>query len=201
MATDGNMTGSPVRALAVIGLLFWVLSSTEKGYSPVAPAPADTGPCAYEVFLDSEPFFAVKLDRPYSPGTIVSKGGRLTIPADQNSSNEVCPCAARLYLDNQGSVTMVEQMPAKSLVSVGAPINVNRATDKDLAEIPGIGPILGKSIIENRLRKGGYTSLDELHSIHGLGPKKISSIAKYVAFEDPNLTQQALVFPTRNLTP
>lgn len=195
------MTGNPVRALAIIGVFLWALSCTEKEFPVESLKPADKGPCAYEVYRESKPFFTIQLNRPSNPAIILSKVREHIALNPVNRSNSICPCGSRIFIDNQGIVTRVEPMPATSLVSIGAPINVNRATDKDLVEIPGIGPKLGKSIIEYRSRKGRYASITELRSIHGLGPTKISNIAKYVTFEDPNLSQQASVFPIRNLSP
>lgn len=51
-------------------------------------------------------------------------------------------------------------------------INVNRAPEKDLQKIKGVGPVRAKKIIENR----PFRDLYELSKIAGLGKKRMDAI-------------------------
>lgn len=51
-------------------------------------------------------------------------------------------------------------------------INVNKAPEKDLQKIKGVGPVRAKKIIENR----PFRDLYELSKIAGLGKKRMDAI-------------------------
>jgi len=62
-----------------------------------------------------------------------------------------------------------------------APIDLNRATEKQLEALPAIGPKHARSIIASRNARGGqFKSLDELLQIDGIGPKTVDAIRPYV---------------------
>lgn len=51
-------------------------------------------------------------------------------------------------------------------------INVNKAPEKDLQKIKGVGPLRAKKIIENR----PFRDIYELSKIAGLGKKRMDAI-------------------------
>lgn len=60
------------------------------------------------------------------------------------------------------------------------PINVNFATEDELTQIPGIGHVSAKAIIDERMRVGHFSSLHDLLKIKGIGPATLKKIAPYV---------------------
>jgi DNA uptake protein ComE-like DNA-binding protein len=54
-------------------------------------------------------------------------------------------------------------------------IDLNGAEARELALLPGVGPVLAKRIAENRDRLGLFDSVDELRRVHGIGPKTLFS--------------------------
>jgi competence protein ComEA len=56
-------------------------------------------------------------------------------------------------------------------------IDLNTASEEELALLPGIGPVRARQIIEYREQHGSFTSKDELMNIRGLGRKTLDSIA------------------------
>lgn len=52
----------------------------------------------------------------------------------------------------------------------GAKVPLASATERDLVAIPGVGPSLARSILEERRRRGGFRDLSELRGVHGVGP-------------------------------
>ncbi len=56
-------------------------------------------------------------------------------------------------------------------VSPPIPINLNTATAKELAEIPGVGGANAKRLVKYRETHHGFTSLDELQNVPGLSKK------------------------------
>jgi competence protein ComEA len=63
---------------------------------------------------------------------------------------------------------------------VGAKVNLNTATQAQLEELPGIGPTYAQSIIAERQRRGGFTSVNDLRSVRGIGDKRFAELAPLV---------------------
>ena len=55
-------------------------------------------------------------------------------------------------------------------------VNINTATEKELAKLPGIGMGIAKRIVEYRKAYGGFKSIDELKKVKGIGDKKFEKI-------------------------
>jgi competence ComEA-like helix-hairpin-helix protein len=60
-------------------------------------------------------------------------------------------------------------------------ISLNAATSEDLEALPGIGPVLARRILqyrEQRKRENGrgFTSVDELLNVSGIGPKRLAAV-------------------------
>ncbi|HEX5586688.1 MAG TPA: helix-hairpin-helix domain-containing protein, partial [Acidimicrobiia bacterium] len=69
--------------------------------------------------------------------------------------------------------------------STGAPsptakVNLNTATQEQLEALPGIGPTYAQSIIAARTSRGGFTSVNELREVRGIGDKRFAELAPLV---------------------
>ncbi|MDZ4754855.1 MAG: helix-hairpin-helix domain-containing protein [Phycisphaerae bacterium] len=64
-------------------------------------------------------------------------------------------------------------------ILTGRQINVNRATRDELSLLPSIGPALADRIIEDRVARGPFVSLDDLGRVRGVGPATIAAIAPH----------------------
>jgi len=62
-------------------------------------------------------------------------------------------------------------------------IDVNRASQKELESLPGIGPKLADAIIQGRLKKGLFLRADDLLRVKGIGPKRLEKISPYLLFD------------------
>ena len=62
----------------------------------------------------------------------------------------------------------------------GEKLNLDAATAAQLEELPGIGPTYAQAIIAERQRRGGFTSVNELRSVRGIGDKRFSELAPLV---------------------
>jgi competence protein ComEA len=60
------------------------------------------------------------------------------------------------------------------------PLDLNIATLEALDGLPGIGPATAKAIIDERTRRGGFRSVDDLLSVRGIGPAKLDAIRELV---------------------
>jgi competence protein ComEA len=62
----------------------------------------------------------------------------------------------------------------------GAPVNLNTATLAELDGLPGIGPTLGGAILRERERRGGFTSVDQLRDVRGIGEQRFADLRDLV---------------------
>lgn len=63
-----------------------------------------------------------------------------------------------------------EQAP-RSVVGGDLLININEADVQDLMELPGIGEVKAKSIIEYREEYQGFSCIEDIMNVNGIGPK------------------------------
>lgn len=73
-----------------------------------------------------------------------------------------------------GATTSAGASPA------GAPVNLNTATAEQLDTLPDVGPVTAQSIIEWREENGGFTSVQELLEVDGIGPATLQKLAPHV---------------------
>lgn len=64
--------------------------------------------------------------------------------------------------------------------TVPGPIDLNRADENELQQLPGIGPALAARITTWRAENGGFASVDELESVPGIGPAKLAGLRDQV---------------------
>lgn len=63
-------------------------------------------------------------------------------------------------------------------------LNLNTATKEELMMISGIGEVTATRIVEYRNDIGGFTSLEQLLDIEGIGEKKLAAWSRYLTLED-----------------
>lgn len=59
-------------------------------------------------------------------------------------------------------------------------ININRASAKELEQLPGIGPVLASRIIEYRKLNGAFTSIEDLNKVSGIGGSKLEKFKEKI---------------------
>lgn len=67
-----------------------------------------------------------------------------------------------------------------SEMSVTYPINLNTCTAQELMSVDGIGEARAAAIISYREQIGGYTSVEEIKNISGIGETTFNAIAPYL---------------------
>jgi competence protein ComEA len=60
------------------------------------------------------------------------------------------------------------------------PINLNSATAEQLDTLDGVGPTTAQKILEYRTQHGGFSAIDDLAQIPGIGPKKLEALKAQV---------------------
>ena len=123
----------------------------------------------------------------------VAAAGGLTAEADRMRLNLAAPLAdgSRLWVPVVGEAAAPEVVPATAGTGdqggnragggLGAtPVNLNRADEVELQQLPGIGPALAAAIVEQRRRSGPFATVDELIEVSGIGPVKLDQIRPLV---------------------
>ncbi len=127
------------------------------------------------------------------PGIVVLDSGSRVVDAlaaaggprrgvDLGSLNQ-----ARLLLDGEqilvGARATTAPGVAASAPAVGGPpslVNINSATGEQLEELPGVGPVTATAIIDWRTTNGGFTSIEELLEVDGIGDATLADLAPHV---------------------
>lgn len=158
-----------------------------------APGPTSSGP-AGEVYVHV-------VGRVRSPGVVrvragsrvadaVAKAGGVEPSADVAQVN-----LARVVVDGEQIVVPAEGERVAAVAGGGAPaapggaaagastdgtVSLNTADQTTLESLPGVGPVLAGRIIEWRTTNGGFTTVEELHEVSGIGEKLFAQISPKV---------------------
>jgi competence protein ComEA len=81
----------------------------------------------------------------------------------------------RARLETAGIETEVEVSQEEILPDL-SPLDLNRATNGELAQLPGIGEELARRIVEYREANGPFESVEELMEVSGIGEGKFAGL-------------------------
>ena len=99
---------------------------------------------------------------------------RQNTPILSTVEDHVIPISPDLSVPPQPSVK-------GTTLSEGLRINVNTATSQELQTLRGIGPALAQRIIEYRQISGGFSTVDDLTNVKGIGEKTVEKIRDNIA--------------------
>lgn len=68
----------------------------------------------------------------------------------------------------------------RKLDTASGPMNINRATARELEALPGIGPVLANRIVQFRSTNGSFLSIDDLAKVPGIGSSKLAKFREMV---------------------
>lgn len=90
-----------------------------------------------------------------------------------------------LWLQQKGffaGAPVVEHSPEQRLEK---PIELNTAAWWELRQVPGVSEAVAKRIVEEREKRGGFRTFDELKGVYGVGEKRLEQIRAKVRLVPP----------------
>jgi len=60
------------------------------------------------------------------------------------------------------------------------PIDLNTGTAAQLEELPGVGPVTAKAIIDFRTKSGPFHRVEDLLAVHGISQNRLEKLRPYV---------------------
>lgn len=160
------------------------------------PAPADDGPTGAGATGAGETDAELTVDvagRVRRPGIAVLPAGSRVVDALEAAGGArsgvdlTALNLARPLVDGEQIVVGVPA-PAGVAASVGAPggdaagplVNLNTADETTLETLPGVGPVTAAAIVGWRTEHGGFTAVEELLEVDGIGDATLAEIAPHV---------------------
>lgn len=64
-------------------------------------------------------------------------------------------------------------------------LDLNRATVADFDQLPGVGPVLAKRIMDYRKSVGRFHAVEDLRAVKGIGTKKLDQLKPFVTVVNP----------------
>ena len=71
------------------------------------------------------------------------------------------------------------------------PMNLNRATERQLQRVRGIGPVLAGRILAHREAHGDFAEVEELVEVSGIGPRTLERVRPYFFVEEDSLASDS----------
>ena len=71
-------------------------------------------------------------------------------------------------------------MAVPSRLALGVPLDINQASVTELSQMPGINDKLADEIVALRVRKGGFSKLENLCEVKGIGPATVRRLKPYL---------------------
>jgi competence protein ComEA len=187
----GHQVAAPVALSSPAAALATPSGSASRG---VSVAGDSTGPAAGGTPSGSAKVVVDVTGRVRRPGIVVLREGARVVDA-LRAAGGARPGVALASLNLARVLTDGEQIvvgrPAAaavpsvpSSVATGPPgaalVNLNTADETALESLPEVGPVTAQAILAWRTEHGGFTSVDQLLDVDGIGDATLAQVAPYV---------------------
>ena len=110
----------------------------------------------------------------------VKKPGLVTLDEDKRVADAVNAAGGVIETADVDHINMAAHLEDGMKVRVprqaDGKINLNTATEKELQELPGIGPAMSARIVEYRESNGAFQSIDDIKKVRGIGASKFEKL-------------------------
>jgi competence protein ComEA len=160
---------------ALLGLYAW---RAQLVFAPAPPPPGIMSLTFVEVAGKAAHPGVYSFPRPPTLREVWQRAGAPGTPPDPD---QTIASGSRVEVTPSGGY-LLTVMSGAQLVTLGLPLDLNRASAKDLEAVPGIGPALARRIVDYRQAHGPFKKIDELQEkVLGFGPKKLEGIKPYLS--------------------
>lgn len=152
--------------LAVIVVWWWMRNPADPETLDVPVVSAST-PAVTEVVVH----VAGRVEQP----------GLIRLPAGSRVADAIDAAGGALKPKDLDSVNLARVLVDGEQIQVGAAgaetgVNINSASESDLEDLPGIGPVLAARIVEWRTANGPFASVDDLGQVEGIGASVLEEL-------------------------
>ncbi|MCL1839350.1 MAG: helix-hairpin-helix domain-containing protein, partial [Propionibacteriaceae bacterium] len=78
------------------------------------------------------------------------------------------------------AISKNENLKASRMLQSNQKVSINTATVQQLEVVPGIGPVIAQRIVAFRAAHRGFSSLEQLIEVDGIGHRNFPAISKYL---------------------
>jgi competence protein ComEA len=103
----------------------------------------------------------------------LTDGERIAVPVRGQPAPALDPAGGGT---SGGAPAAGSSSAAATVPTPSSPLNVNDATEPQLEALPGIGPSLAAAIIAEREKEGGFSSIDDLRRVRGIGDVRFAQL-------------------------
>ena len=179
-SSDTNLRlrlGAAALAIAVAAAAILFYSQPAAPVAPPMPALAPTTSQHITVHVSGAVVSAGLVEVPWSArvADVVAAAGGTTPLADLTALNLASPV-------RDGEQIVVPELGSSAAAGPGETVvRLNSASLDQLESIPGIGPVLAGRILEARDERGGFSSVEDLLDVSGIGEAKLASFRDLVS--------------------
>ncbi len=185
---DFELSAAQRRALSIavafiataLGAYWWLMPSQSSGYEPETDAKASVPVASLhqatvlvDVQGDVEHAGVVELPAGSRVLDAVRAAGGLIKGATAGIN------LARILVDGEQLLVGKQNIPAAQ----DGKVHLNRATESELEDLPGVGPVLAARLLQYRDEHGGFRNLAALDSVAGVGPSMLENLKDLIVFD------------------
>jgi competence protein ComEA len=150
-------------------------------FAPSSPPPGPLSLAFVEVTGKVPRPGVYSFPKPPTLGEVRAKAGAVgTLP----DPDRIIASGNRVEVTPDGG-SRVTAMSGAQLVTLGLPLDLNRATAQDLDAVPGLGPALAQRIVDYRKAHGPFKQIEDLSEIPGIGPQNLPRLKPYLGLGSP----------------